>query len=163
MNAHARPLRIAVGSDKAGREYGDALAAHLRARPQIASVLDVVTGHTESAYPSIAAAAAHLVVEGAADRALLICHTGLGMAIVANKVCGIRAVTAHDTLSVRAAVMSNNAQVLTLGAGVIGRELAEHLVDAWLACGFDPHSSAARKIRMIRDLEQHGPLHPPAG
>lgn len=155
--AGLEPLRIAVGSDRAGHDLKEVLAEHLRGHPMVASVLDVgVDAHAQRAYPQIAAAAARLVAGEAVDRAVLVCHTGLGVAIAANKVTGIRAVTAHDALSVRAAVLSNDAQVLAFGAGVIGLALARHLTDEWLACRFDPTSSAARKVQMITDLEPTG-------
>lgn len=81
-----------------------------------------------------------MVASGEADRALLICGTGLGVAISANKVKGIRAVTAHDSFSVERAVLSNDAQVLCLGQRVIGLELAKRLVGEWVAYRFDPVS-----------------------
>lgn len=83
-----------------------------------------------------------MVKEGKADRALLICGTGLGVAISANKVTGVRAVTAHDSFSVERAVLSNDAQVLCLGQRVIGLELARRLVREWVEYRFDPVSEA---------------------
>ena len=80
-----------------------------------------------TAYPHIAVAAARLIAEGKADRALLVCGTGLGVAISANKVPGVRAVTAHDGFSVERSVLSNNAQVLCFGQRVIGLEVARRL------------------------------------
>lgn len=77
---------------------------------------------------------------GKADRALLICGTGLGVAIAANKVPGVRAVTAHDSFSVERAVLSNDAQVLCLGQRVVGIELARRLVREWVGYRFDPVS-----------------------
>ena len=88
----------------------------------------------------MAVAAARLVAEGKADRALLVCGTGLGVAISANKVPGIRAVTAHDSFSVERSVLSNNAQVLCFGQRVIGLELARRLAREWLDYEFDPAS-----------------------
>ena len=108
-------LRLVIGSDDAGFEYKEALKADLEADGLVESVRDVgvdATSHTP--YPSVAIAAAELVAAGEADRALLVCGTGLGVAIAANKVPGIRAVTAHDSFSVERSVLSNNAQVLTL-------------------------------------------------
>ncbi|MER7548717.1 RpiB/LacA/LacB family sugar-phosphate isomerase [Streptomyces anulatus] len=156
------PLRLAIGADRAGQEYKDALAEHLRKQPLVASVLDVgVHLRSECAYPQIAEEAARHVAEATVDKALLICHTGLGMAVAANKVPGIRAVTAHDSLSVRASVLSNNAQVLTFGAGIVGLALAKQLAEEWLAHRFDPNASAARKVQMIHDLERTGRIIPP--
>ncbi|MBO0518373.1 RpiB/LacA/LacB family sugar-phosphate isomerase, partial [Streptomyces beijiangensis] len=86
----------------------------------------------DTAYPHVAVDAARLVADGSFDRALLVCGTGLGVAISANKVPGIRAVTAHDSFSVERAVLSNDAQVLCLGQRVIGLELARRLVREWL-------------------------------
>jgi ribose 5-phosphate isomerase B len=94
----------------------------------------------KTAYPHFAVDAAKLIKSGEADRALLICGTGLGVAISANKVTGIRAVTAHDSFSVERAVLSNDAQVLCLGQRVIGLELARRLVKEWLGYRFDPVS-----------------------
>ena len=120
------PLRIVIGSDDAGYDYKQALLADLAASDLVASVVDVgvdADGHT--AYPLVAIEAAELVARGDADRALLVCGTGLGVAISANKVAGIRAVTAHDSYSVERSVLSNDAQVLCLGQRVVGLELAD--------------------------------------
>ncbi|MEV6477480.1 RpiB/LacA/LacB family sugar-phosphate isomerase [Streptomyces sp. NPDC051657] len=155
-------MRLAIGADRAGQEYKDALGEHLRNHRLVASVIDVGAHlRSEGAYPQIAEEAARRVAEATVDRALLICHTGLGMAVAANKVHGVRAVTAHDSLSVRASVLSNNAQVLTFGAGIIGLALAKQLAEEWLAWRFDPTVSAARKVQMIHDLECTGRVIPP--
>jgi ribose 5-phosphate isomerase B len=111
-------------------------------------------GHTD--YPVVAIAAATIVARGDADRALLVCGTGLGVAISANKVPGIRAVTAHDSYSVERSVLSNNAQVLTMGERVIGLELARRLVTEWLGYRFDPESASADKVRAIDEYENRG-------
>ncbi|MER7109434.1 RpiB/LacA/LacB family sugar-phosphate isomerase [Streptomyces sp. NPDC000229] len=154
MSATPNRLRIVVGSDDAGRLYKDTLTADLRASELVAEVRDVgVDDHTRASYPHIAFAAALLVADGEADRALLVCHTGLGMAITANKVPGVRAVTAHDALSVRASVESNDAQVLTFGAGVIGLAAVRQLTVQWLTHRFDPASRAALKVEAIRTFE----------
>ncbi|KAA5828683.1 ribose-5-phosphate isomerase [Saccharopolyspora hirsuta] len=148
------PFRIVVGSDDAGLQYKDALKADLAADPRVESVVDVgVNGDDGTAYPSIAIAAAEKVARGEADRALLVCGTGLGVAISANKVAGIRAVTAHDTFSVERSVLSNNAQVLCLGQRVIGLELARRLVREWLGHRFDPNSPSAAKVAVLSEYE----------
>ena len=149
--------RIVVGSDDAGFTYKEALKADLEADPRVASVTDVgvdAEGHT--AYPRVAIAAAEKVRDGEADRALLICGTGLGVAIAANKVPGIRAVTAHDSFSVERGVLSNDAQVLTMGQRVIGIELARRLVREWLGYEFDATSASAAKVAVIDEYEQTG-------
>jgi ribose 5-phosphate isomerase B len=104
----------------------------------------------------VAVTAAELVAAGAADRALLICGTGLGVAISANKVPGIRAVTAHDSFSVERSVLSNNAQVLTFGQRVIGLELARRLAREWLTYRFDETSASADKVRVLSAYEDTG-------
>ncbi len=153
----AEPLRLVIGSDDAGFDYKEILKKDLEASDGVASVVDVgvdADGHT--AYPKVAVAAAELVAKGEADRALLICGTGLGVAIAANKVPGIRAVTAHDSFSVERGVLSNNAQVLTMGQRVVGIELARRLVKEWLTYRFDPHSASAAKVAVIDQYETTG-------
>ena len=147
-------LRIVVGCDDAGFQYKEALKADFRASDLVASVTDVgvdADGHT--AYPEIAIAAAEMVARGEADRALLVCGTGLGVAIAANKVKGIRAVTAHDAFSVERAILSNNAQVLTFGQRVVGLELARRLAAEWLTYRFDDSSPSAAKVQLMSDYE----------
>ncbi len=150
-------LRIVIGSDDAGFDYKEILKKDLDANPGVASLVDVgvdADGHT--AYPRVAIAAAELVASGEADRALLICGTGLGVAIAANKVAGIRAVTAHDSFSVERGVLSNDAQVLTMGQRVVGIELARRLVREWLTYRFDPTSASAEKVAVIGEYESTG-------
>jgi ribose 5-phosphate isomerase B len=147
-------LRVVVGSDDAGYEYKEALKGDLRADDRVVEVTDVGVGTDENtAYPHVAVAAARLVAEGKADRALLVCGTGLGVAISANKVPGIRAVTAHDSFSVERSVLSNNAQVLCFGQRVIGLELARRLPREWLSYEFDPESPSASKVEAIDQYE----------
>jgi ribose 5-phosphate isomerase B len=150
-------LRIVVGSDDAGFDYKEILKRDLESNADVASVVDVgvdALGHTP--YPKVAIAAAELVASGEADRALLVCGTGLGVAIAANKVPGIRAVTAHDSFSVERSVLSNDAQVLTMGQRVVGIELARRLVREWLGYRFDPSSASAEKVAVIGEYETTG-------
>lgn len=152
-----QPLRLVIGSDDAGFDYKEILKKDLEQNPGVASLVDVgvdAEGHT--AYPRVAIAAAELVAKGEADRALLVCGTGLGVAIAANKVAGIRAVTAHDSYSVERGVLSNDAQVLTMGQRVIGIELARRLVREWLTYRFDPTSASAEKVAVIGEYETTG-------
>ncbi len=146
--------RIVVGNDEAGVEYKNAFVALLEADPRVQSVQDIGVGSNDKrAYPHVAVDAARKVADGEADRALLICGTGLGVAIAANKVPGIRAVTAHDSYSVERSVLSNNAQVLTMGQRVIGLELAKKLVTEWLSYTFDETSASAEKVDAICSYE----------
>ena len=149
-------IRIVIGSDDAGYTYKEALKADLLTNPQVELIEDVgVDADNHTAYPTIAIAAAEIVAAGKADRALLVCGTGLGVAISANKVPGIRAVTAHDSYSVERAVLSNNAQVLAFGQRVIGLELARRLAREWLTYEFDESSASADKVAILSDYEQN--------
>ncbi|MCU1410471.1 MAG: ribose-5-phosphate isomerase [Rhodoglobus sp.] len=150
-------LRIVVGSDDAGYDYKEILKRDLEASDLVESVVDVgvdADGHTP--YPRVAISAAELVAAGEADRALLVCGTGLGVAISANKVPGIRAVTAHDSYSVERSVLSNNAQVLTFGQRVVGIELARRLAREWLTYRFDESSASAEKVAVLDQYEATG-------
>lgn len=149
------PLRIVVGCDDAGLQYKTALLADLSADARVAEVIDVGVGPGDhTAYPHVAVAAAKLIARGGADRGLLVCGTGLGVAISANKVPGVRAVTAHDSYSVERAIMSNDAQVLCLGQRVVGLELARRLTSEWLGYRFDKSSASAAKVAAINAHEQ---------
>ena len=150
----SKKWRVVVGSDDAGFEYKERLKADLQADPRVEFVVDVgVDASTHTDYPHIAVEAATKIASGEVDRGLLICGTGLGVAISANKVPGVRAVTAHDGYSVERGVLSNNAQVLCMGQRVVGIELARHLVDGWLNLEFDENSDSASKVQAITDHE----------
>ncbi|WP_420370419.1 ribose-5-phosphate isomerase [Curtobacterium sp. L1-20] len=143
-------FRIVVGSDDAGFDHKEVIKADLAKDPRVASVVDVgvdADGHT--AYPHVAVDAARLVANGEADRAILICGTGLGVAIAANKVPGIRAVTAHDSFSVERSILSNDAQVLCMGQRVVGIEVARRMAKEWLGYTFDQSSASAEKVNAI--------------
>jgi ribose 5-phosphate isomerase B len=147
-------LRLAIGSDGAGYEYKETLARLIRDDRRVSELIDVGVGAGDGTdYPHIAVRAARLVADGTVDRALLICGTGLGMAIAANKVAGVRAVTAHDSYSVERSVLSNDAQVLAIGQRVIGIELAKRLAVEWLGYVFDPASASAGKVAAISGYE----------
>lgn len=146
--------RIVVGSDDAGFDYKEVIKKDLEDNGLVVSVADVgvdADGHTN--YPTIATTAAEMVARGEADRAILVCGTGLGVAVAANKVKGIRAVTAHDSFSVERSVLSNNAQVLCMGQRVIGIEQARRNVREWLTYVFDEASASNDKVLEICSYE----------
>jgi len=150
----SRTWRIVIGSDDAGYAYKDRIKADLEVDHRVSAVIDVgVDADNHTSYPHIAVAAARMVADGQADRALLICGTGLGVAISANKVVGIRAVTAHDSYSVERSVLSNDAQVLCFGQRVIGLELARRLAREWLGYEFNADSASAAKVDAVRAYE----------
>ncbi len=136
---------IAIGADDAGAPLKERLAYYLHQKGW--EVKDYGNG-SEQDYPDVAAEVAEAVARGEHDRALLVCGTGLGMAITANKVPGVRAVTAHDAYSAERARKSNDAQVLTMGARVIAPEAAEMVLDHWLASEFEGGRSAPKVDKM---------------
>jgi ribose 5-phosphate isomerase B len=136
---------IAVAADDAGAPLKERLAYWLH--QQGYEVKDFGNG-TDQDYPDVAAQVAEAVARGDHDRALLVCGTGLGMAITANKVPGVRAVTAHDAYSAERARKSNDAQVLTMGARVIAPEAAEMVLEHWLASEFEGGRSAPKVDKM---------------
>ena len=136
---------IAIGADDAGAPLKQRLAAYLQERGL--EVKDFGNGDGVD-YPDVAAEVAAAVARGEHDRALLVCGTGLGMAIAANKVPGVRAATAHDPYSAERARKSNNAQVLAMGARVIAPEAAEKVLDHWLEAEFEPGPSSPKVAKL---------------
>jgi ribose 5-phosphate isomerase B len=136
---------IAIGADEAGAPLKDHLARYLQENGY--EVKDYGNGD-EQDYPDVASEVAVAVASGEHDRALLVCGTGLGMAITANKVPGVRAATAHDPYSAERARKSNDAQVLTMGARVIAPQAAEKVLDHWLASEFEGGGSTTKVEKM---------------
>lgn len=150
------PYRLVVGSDVAGFEYKEALLADLRDDPRVSDVVDlgVTAEDLESeSYGEVAIRAGETIRDGRADRAILVCGTGIGVAIAANKVPGIRATVAHDSFSVERSVLSNDCQVLTFGQRVVGLQLARRLAREWLDYEFDPASPSREKVEVISEYE----------
>ena len=142
---------IAIGCDDAGYQLKEELKRYLQS--QGLEVADYGCDSPEPVdYPDVAVAVARAVADGSHDRAVLICGTGIGMSIAANKVPGVYAANAHDPYSAARARMSNNAQVLTLGARVVGIELAKTLVDVWMKSEFAGGGSL-RKVQKIQAAE----------
>ncbi len=147
-------MAIAIGCDEVGFEMKENLKQMLQDIGQ--ETEDFGTFDAKPVlYPDIAFAAASSIAEGRNDRGVLICGTGIGMAITANKVHGVRAAQCHDTYSAERARKSNDAQVITLGARVIGPELARSILRAWLNSEFEPERSGPKVSRM-RELEETG-------
>lgn len=148
-------LRLIIGSDRAGYDYKEIVKVDLESNDLVASVVDVGVASDADAtsYPNVAIEAAERIARGEADRAILFCGTGLGVAIAANKVTGIRAVTAHDSFSVERSILSNDAQVLCMGQRVVGIELARRLAREWLTYTFDPTSHSQANVDDICSYE----------
>lgn len=148
-------FRVVVAGDIAGFGYKETIKQDLLEDPRIDEVIDAGVGEGEDIdYPHVAVRAARMIAAGEADRGVFICGTGLGVAMAANKVKGIRAGTAHDSYSVERLVLSNNAQVLCMGERVIGRELARRLAREFFDYTFDPESHSAPKVAAICEYEE---------
>lgn len=150
-------LTVAVAADSAGVQLKNLVTGLLDGDHRVTDVLDfgVPDEADDRAYPRLALTAAEAIARGEADRGVLICGTGIGMCISANKVDGVRATVAHDSYSVERSIKSNDCQVLTMGSRVIGPELAKRLVTEWLGYAFDPASASAAKVAYITDYEHH--------
>jgi ribose 5-phosphate isomerase B len=153
----AHEIRIAIDCDDAAVELKHEIVRHLEARGVEVTDLDYL-GKRKADYPEIGFNLATRIRDGEYDRGILMCGTGLGMAIIANKVEGVYAGTAHDVYSAERLRKSNDAQVLTMGARVIGPELAKSIVDAWIPSDFQGGRSQP-KVDKIRELEKKS-FHP---
>lgn len=144
-------MKIAIGSDHAGFELRKAIIQHLQSKGL--EVMDFGTHSPESThYPIYAQIVGRTVASGEADFGILVCGTGVGIGISANKVPGIRAATVSDTYSARMARAHNNANVLALGARVVGVGLATDIVDTWLAQDFEGGRHQIR-VDLISQIE----------
>ncbi|WP_271274459.1 ribose 5-phosphate isomerase B [Aliamphritea hakodatensis] len=150
--------RIAIGCDEAAYTLKEELKDFIAWLGF--SVEDFGTQQGEKAlYPDISFAVAQSVADGKNDLAILCCGTGIGMAITANKVAGIRAAQTHDTYSAERARKSNNAQIASIGARVVGSELAKSIVQAFLNSDFESSRSGA-KVDLISHYEEIGCRRP---
>jgi len=143
-------MRIALGSDHAGYDLKDHLAALLREWGYEVVDLGTDSGALSVDYPDFGAAVGRCVVAGDADLGLCICGTGIGIAIAANKVAGVRAATVHDVTSAHLAREHNHANVLCLGARVTGPVVAEEALRAWL----DAVPGTGRHIERIEKINE---------
>jgi ribose 5-phosphate isomerase B len=144
-------MKVAVGADHHGYRLKESLKEHLLGQGY--DVIDFGVGADEAVdYPDIAEAVGRQVAVGAVERAVLCCGTGLGMAIAANKVVGVRAGAVVDPYSAERLAKSNDAQVLCLGGKVVGEEVARLLVDHFMGSRFQGGDSA-RKVAKLDALE----------
>lgn len=142
-------MKIAIGADSAGKPLLDVIAAHLAGKQGV----EVNDLSQSGFYADLSKVVADSVLDGSNERAILFCGTGIGVCISANKVPGIRAALTHDTYSAERAAKSNNAQIITMGARVIGPELAKSIVDTWLASEFDANGPSAGNVEAIDRLD----------
>jgi ribose 5-phosphate isomerase B len=147
-------MTIAIGSDHAGYALKEIIRARLESQGY--QVTDFGTHSAEPAdYPDIAIPLAQAVAAGRFERGILICGTGIGSSLAANKVRGARAAVAHETYSARMSREHNDVNILCLGGRVVGPELATEVVHAWLRAEFSGDQRHARRLEKIRHQETH--------
>lgn len=146
-------MRIIIGSDNFGYPLKEDLKRYLIELGHEPVDVGTQTADEAADYPDVAVVAAQRIASGEFDRGILVCGTGAGMAIAANKVPGVRAVCAHDPYSAERARKSNNAQVITMGAQIIGLALGRQLLDHWLASEFAGGRSTA-KVEKLEALDR---------
>jgi ribose 5-phosphate isomerase B len=145
-------MKIAIAGDSAGEGLAKILADHLKDTFDVAEISRAQAG-PDAFYANMAERVASAVIAGTYDRAILVCGTGIGVQIAANKVPGIRAAQCHDTYSAAKASTSNNAQIITMGARVIGAELAKDIAAAFLNTAFDPAGKSASNVEALNAVD----------
>lgn len=146
-------MRVAIGADHAGYSYKEDLAERMREAGH--EVLDLGTDSEAAAdYPDFAHAVARALLQGTAERGVLVCGSAVGVAVAANKVPGVRAATCHDCYSARQGVEHDDLNVLCLGQRVIGVEIARSVLDAFLAARFSGEERHARRLGKVLEIER---------
>jgi len=145
-------MKLAVAGDSAGNMLAHDLATYLGDRFEVTE-LSHNPDSPDELYANLCDRVCSELLDGKYDRAVLVCGTGIGVCISANKVPGIRAALCHDTYSAERAALSNNAQVITMGARVIGGELAKSIADAFLNETFDEAGRSASNVKAINEVD----------
>lgn len=149
------PLRVALGGDHAGFVLKQAVAEHYPDR--LTSLIDCGTDNTESCdYPDFAIAVSREIIQGRADRGIVVCGSGVGVSVAANKIPGIRAAICHDTYSAHQGVEHDDMNVLCIGGRIIGSSLAMEIIDAFLAAKYEPGQRHARRLAKVLEIEKKG-------
>jgi ribose 5-phosphate isomerase B len=148
-------MRVAIGADHAGFPLKEDVAKALRKLGQ--DVLDLGAHRAEPSddYPDFARAVGQAIIDGQADRGVLICGSGVGVSVAANKMPGIRAAVCHDTYSAHQGVEHDNMNVLVLGSRIIGTELAHELVRAFLGAQFTGEERHVRRLAKVKAIEDY--------
>ena len=147
-------MRVAIGADHAGFELKEDLKQYLAAEG--VAVIDLGTASEEPVdYPDYAAAVGRAVVSGRADRGIVVCGSGAGAAIAANKLTGIRCALAHDTYTAHQAVEHDDANVIAMGSRVIGPALAHEIASQFIQASFTGEERHKRRLAKVLDLEQN--------
>jgi len=146
-------MKIAIGCDHGALDLKNAVITHLQSKNY--EVMNYGTDTLDSCdYPDFVGAAAKAVADGTCERGIVLCTTGIGASIVANKVDGIRCALLSDTWSAKMTRLHNDTNVMALGAGIVGKNLALEIVDTWLETEFSGDARHARRIAKVMDLEK---------
>jgi len=162
-------LRVAIGGDHAGFSLKQAIVQSLRGGPLAAGVCEVHdcgTDGTESCdYPDFAVAVSREILAGHADRGIVVCGSGVGVSVAANKIPGIRAAICHDTYSARQGVEHDDMNVLCIGGRIIGSELAMEIIRSFLGARYTPAERHQRRLDKVLEIERlgRGAVEPLAG
>jgi ribose 5-phosphate isomerase B len=151
-------MRVALGNDHAGYP----LKAHVRAELERLGHEVIDTGTQDDLpvdFPDITWDTCKLVLEGEADKAVLVCGTGQGAVMAANKIPGIRCALAHDVYSAHQSVEHDDANAIAMGAWVIGRAIAGEVIEAFLTARFDDDDDTVRRVRKLHELERNAARH----
>jgi ribose 5-phosphate isomerase B len=146
-------MKVAVGSDQFGYLLKESLKTHLVELGHEPIDFGCLQPDDATDYPDVAIVVSEKIAEGDFERGILVCGTGIGMAITANKVPGVRAACCHDPYSAERARKSNDAQIITMGAEIVGPALGRYLIDIWLASEFGGGRST-RKVEKIKQLDE---------
>lgn len=147
-------MRVVIGADHAGFPLKQELAAHIEAEGH--TVIDVGTDSTDPVdYPDSAAEVARAVLAGIGDKGIVVCGSGAGASIAANKITGIRSAVVHDHYTAHQAVEHDDMNVLALGALVIGVKAAKEITDAYLNAAFSGEERHVRRLRKVVELDRN--------
>ncbi|QDT03382.1 Ribose-5-phosphate isomerase B [Rubripirellula lacrimiformis] len=154
------PLRVALGGDHAGFPLKQVVAQRLGSpdmQALVTEVLDCGTNSDQSCdYPDFAIAVAREIIQGRADRGIVICGSGVGVSVAANKIPGIRAAICHDTYSAHQGVEHDDMNVLCIGGRIIGSELAFAIIDSFLGARYEPQERHQRRLDKVLEIERLG-------
>lgn len=156
----AAPLRIAIGGDHAGYPLKQVVAETLAAEGSaevVGNIIDCGTNSTDRCdYPDFAIAVAKEILSGNADRGIVVCGSGVGVSVAANKIPGIRAAICHDTYSAHQGVEHDDMNVLCIGGRIIGSELALEIVRSFLGANYTPGERHQRRLDKVLEIEKKG-------
>jgi ribose 5-phosphate isomerase B len=152
---HSNSIRLALGGDHAGFPLKQSVAQHFG--DLVNQMIDCGTKSAENCdYPDFAIAVSREIIQGRADKGLMICGSGVGVSVAANKIPGIRACVCHDTYSARQGVEHDDMNVLCIGGRIIGSELAFEIIKAFLQAKYAPQDRHQRRLDKVLDIEKRG-------